>query len=230
MKITYHGHSCFLVETGGTRVLVDPFISGNPNAVIGPESLDVDAIALSHGHGDHVGDAVQIAKKNDCPIIANYEISGYLAAREGVKVEPMHIGGTANFDWGKVKMTLAFHGSGIELGDGQFQYGGQPAGLLITMEGKTFYHAGDTALFGDMKLIGELNQIDAAALPIGDRFTMGPDDALIAAKYLKAGIYIPMHYNTMEVITQDPVKWVSMLENEGLRGNPLSNGESFVIE
>lgn len=230
MKITYYGHSCFLLEFGGEKVIVDPFISDNPHTVMKPEELEVAAILLTHGHSDHVGDAVNIAKRCDCPIIANYEIAQYLNAKEDVKVEPMHIGGTLSAPWGKVKMTLAFHGSGLELGAGKFEYGGLPAGLLIRMGDRTFYHAGDTALFGDMKIIGELNHIDVAALPIGDRFTMGPEDALIAATWLKSDCYIPMHYNTMPAIQQDPHKWVKELSNRMLRGVVLESGQSISIE
>lgn len=228
MKVTFHGQSCFLVEAGGKTVIIDPFLNGNPNAKIKPEDVKVDAVLITHGHGDHVGDAVQIAKQNDCPIIANFELSLYLS-KQGAKIHPMHIGGAHEFDFGRVKLTLAFHGSGIELPNGEFAYGGQPAGLLLTMDGKTMYHAGDTGLFGDMKLIGELNKIDVACLPIGDNFTMGPDDALLAATWIKAGVTIPMHYNTFPLIAQDADKWVARLSEFDLRGAVLNGGESLDV-
>lgn len=229
MKITFQGHSCFLVESEGVRVLIDPFISGNPSAIAKPEDFSVDAVILTHGHGDHISDAVAVAKRCDCPIIANYEISTYLSAKEGVKIDPMHVGGAIYPEWGRIKLTLAFHGSDIELGHGEFMPGGHPAGVLLTMHGKTFYHAGDTALFGDMKLIAELNRIDAAALPIGDRFTMGPEDALIAASWLNAEAYIPMHFGTFPLIAQNPENWVNQLEEKGLKGYALKAGESITI-
>lgn len=229
MKVTYHGHACFTVEAEGKKVIIDPFLNGNPKADIKPEDVRVDAVLLTHGHGDHVGDAVQIARANDCPIIANFELATYFANKENVKAHPMHIGGAHPFDFGRVKLTLAFHGSGIEVGPGEFVYGGQPAGLLLTMGGKTFYHAGDTALFGDMKLIGELNKIDIAALPIGDNFTMGPDDGLLAASWIKAGLTVPIHFDTFPLIAQDAGAWVERLQEYGLTGQVMESGQSVNV-
>ncbi|MFD2169485.1 metal-dependent hydrolase [Tumebacillus lipolyticus] len=229
MKVTFLGHACTLVEAGGKRVIIDPFLKGNPQATVSPAEVDVDAVLITHGHGDHVGDAVEIAKRNDCTIIANFEIAEYLEAKHGVKAHGMHIGGAHQFEFGRVKLTQAFHGSGIELGNGEFMYGGQPAGILLTMDGKTFYHAGDTGLFGDMKLIGELNAVDIAALPIGDNYTMGPDDALLAARWINAGVTFPIHYNTLPLIAQDADAWVERLQAHDLNGKVLKPNQSIQV-
>lgn len=228
MNIQYLGHSCFLVQHEDTRVIIDPFLTHNPKAAMKAEDVQVDAVILTHGHGDHFGDALDIARKNDCPIVASYEICEYVN-EQGLKSVSVGLGGSVKFDWGRVKQTLAFHGTGLELPDGRTINGGNPAGVLVTIGDKTFYHAGDTGLFGDMKLIGELNRLDAAALPIGDKFTMGPEDALVAATWLNAGLYIPMHYNTFPAIAQDGDQWVSNLAECGLRGAALKPGESVSV-
>ncbi|MFD0868354.1 metal-dependent hydrolase [Chlamydia abortus] len=227
MKITFYGHSCLLAEHEGTRVIIDPFISGNPASGIRPADLRVDAVLLTHGHDDHFGDSLEIAKANDCPIVANFELASY-CEQKGAKVHAMNTGGSYSFDGFRVKFTLAFHGSSLREGD-SFLYAGQPAGILLTMGDKTLYHAGDTALFGDMKLIGELNRIDAAALPIGDNFTMGPEDAVLAAQWVRAKKVIPLHYNTFPVIAQDPDRFVDMLKEVGIEGKALGIGESLEI-
>lgn len=228
MKLTYLSHSCFLVESENATVIIDPFLSGNPQATVGPDSIKVDAILITHGHSDHVGDAVAIAKENNCKIITNFELAMHLAKSE-VEVHPLGIGGSFNFEWGKVKLTQAFHGSGIETGTGDFLYGGMPTGILLTMEGKTLYHAGDTGLFGDMKIIGELSSIDVAALPIGDNFTMGIEDATVAATWLQAKKYVPVHYNTFDLIKQNPEEWKSLMTEKGLDVAIMATGESILI-
>lgn len=225
MKITYHGHACFEVEHDAHRVIIDPFLSGNGKADVKPEDVRVEAILLTHGHGDHVGDTEAIAKSNDAVIIAPFELAMYFG-RKGLKVHPMHLGGAHEFAFGKVKLTLAFHGSGLELPD-RIEYAGNPCGFLLTMGGKTFFHAGDTGLFSDLKLIGDRNAIDIAALPIGDNFTMGPEDGLLAAEWVHAKTTIPMHYDTFELIAQDGQKFCDNLEAIGLKGQLLTPGQEL---
>lgn len=223
MKVTYHGQSCFILEHDEHRIIVDPFLSGNDKAVISSDDVDVSYVLLTHGHGDHVLDAEAIARKNNATIIAPNELAGFYGAK-GLNVHPLGTGGKFDFPFGRVKVTLAFHGSGIETENG-LVYVGPPVGFLITMGGKTVYHAGDTGLFGDMKILGELNQIDVALLPIGDNFTMGPDDALIASEWLRAKTVIPMHYNTFPLIAQDGDAFVHDLKSKGIAGIALKIGE-----
>lgn len=227
MKIKYLGHSCFLVESKEYKVIIDPFLKGNPQTNFQPSDIEVNAVLITHGHFDHIGDAVEIAQNNNCIIVSNAEVAGYLG-KFGVNVHGMNIGGAYHFDFGRVQLTQAIHGSEITDGENQL-YGGLAAGILLTMDGTTFYHAGDTGLFGDMKLIGELNQIDVAALPIGDNFTMGPKDALIAAKWIQPKIAIPIHFNTFPVIEQDSKQWVEEVSQYNIRGVVLELGESFDI-
>lgn len=229
MKITFFGHSGMSVTSAsGTTVVIDPFLSGNEQCNISPKDVKADAIVLSHAHDDHLGDTIEIAKHNNCPVIAVFELAMILQ-NEGVEVHPMNIGGGYDFGDYYVKFTLAFHGSSVA-GKDQFAYAGQPAGIILKMDEKTLYHAGDTALFSDMKLIGELNDIDIAALPIGDNFTMGPADALLAAQWVKAKHVIPIHYDTFPVIAQDASAFAKQLEKHDIQGHPLKIGESFTLQ
>ncbi|MEE8185292.1 MAG: metal-dependent hydrolase [Thermodesulfobacteriota bacterium] len=223
MKVTYHGHSCFLIEGSKHNVIFDPFLKDNPLAKIRPEDVKVDAILVSHGHLDHVGDAVEISKKNNATIIAPFELANYFQSK-GAESHPMHIGGAYNFPFGTVKLTIAHHGSTTETGAV-----GNPCGFILTMDNKVVYHAGDTGLFYDMKLIGELNNLDVALIPIGDNFTMGIPDALKAVEFLKPKIAIPMHYNTFDVIKQDPEEFIEGLKDSPSRGVVLGIGESLEI-
>lgn len=229
MKITYHGHSVVQVETGTTSLIIDPFLTGNTLAKVAAEDIQVDYILLTHGHNDHVGDTVALAQRNNATVIAPNELAVFLSWK-GCQVHPMHIGGAAQFDFGRVKLTQAFHGSAYTDDEAQqIVYTGMPSGILLTIGGKTLYHAGDTALFSDMKLIGELNQIDLAFLPIGDNFTMGPDDALLAAEWLKADQIVPIHYNTFPMIKQDPHQFTDQLKAKGLAGKVLESGETIEL-
>lgn len=227
MKIVYNGHSVVFIKTAKANLVIDPFITGNGLAKWSVDDLPkIDAILLTHGHNDHVGDTEAIAKRDDALVIGIAELATYFGWK-GIRTHGMSIGGGYDFDFGRVKMTQAFHGSSYtEEENKRIVYAGMPAGLLLSIEGKTIYHAGDTALFSDMKLIGEQNDIDIAFLPIGDNFTMGPGDALLAAEWLKAKIVIPIHYNTFPFIRQDARAFVSRL---GGKGKYLAPGESIEL-
>jgi L-ascorbate metabolism protein UlaG (beta-lactamase superfamily) len=227
MKISYHGHSVVQIQTNGKTILIDPFITGNRLTDLKVDDVKPDVIILSHGHGDHVGDTVELAKRHNALVVATAELATYLSW-QGVKTHGMHIGGSYQFDFGRVKLTQAFHGSGfVDEKNKQIIYCGMPAGILFMNEGKTIYHAGDTALFSDMRLIGERHPIDVAFLPIGDNFTMGPEDAAYAAKLLNAKTVVPMHYNTFPPIKKDPYQFIELLE--GQNGQVLQPGEAIEI-
>jgi L-ascorbate metabolism protein UlaG (beta-lactamase superfamily) len=221
-KLTYLGHSAFLVEGTKGAVVIDPFLTGNPTAKASKDSIRVKAVLLTHGHGDHLGDGIEIAKASKATIVAPFELAGY-CAKAGAEIHPMHIGGAHEFAFGRVKLTIAHHGSCAPDGT----YTGNPCGFLLTIDGKTLYHTGDTGLFFDMKLIGELNTIHVATLPIGDNFTMGIDDAVKAAELLRPQLAVPMHYKTFDVIDVDPKEFVRRVEQKGLKGRVLPVGESL---
>ena len=211
MEISYHGHSVVKIMTHTHTILIDPFITGNGQTDLDAAKEKVDVILVTHGHNDHLGDTVDLAKRNNATVIATFELANYVESF-GINVHAMGIGGSYDFEFGTVKFTQAFHSSSFTTEDGEIIYGGMPAGVLFTSEGKTIYHAGDTALFGDMKLIGERNNIDVAFLPIGDNFTMGPEDAAYAVQLLKPQIVVPVHYNTFPPIKQDPQIFKNLVE------------------
>ncbi|CDQ18294.1 L-ascorbate metabolism protein UlaG, beta-lactamase superfamily [Halobacillus karajensis] len=226
MKVSYHGHAVVKVEANGKTILIDPFISENGNTDLDADEVKADVILLTHGHNDHVGDTFEIAKRNDTQVVAPFELAEYLG-NKGLNAHPMHIGGGHEFDFGYVKFTQAFHGSSYTEEDGTIIYTGMPAGILLTIDGKTIYHAGDTGLFSDMKLIGERNDIDLAFLPIGDNFTMGPSDALVAAEWIQAKQVVPVHYNTFDLINQDGDAFAE--EVKPGTGKALKPGESLEL-
>jgi len=226
LMLRYHGHDCWEFDDGSHRVLIDPFLSGNPQADVKADAFrTLDAILITHGHGDHIGDTVAIAKQTGALVISNYEIVNYLGG-QGCKGHPLHIGGGHQFPFGHVKLTIAHHGSTGPNGEAL----GNPAGIVLTMGGKKVYHAGDTGLFLDMQLIGEAwGPLDVALLPIGDNFTMGIDDAVRAAGFLKAKINIPMHYGTFDVIQADPHEFARKVELAGGKAAVVNPGSEYKI-
>lgn len=203
MRIKYLGHSAVIIKDFNFKAIIDPFISENPKSNYNEEDLEgLTHIFVTHGHGDHLGDTVELAKKYNSKVITNFEIANYLEMKEDIDTHPMHIGGRTNFDFGTVKMTPALHGSGIYTENG-FLDGGNPGGFVIDIKGKKVYHAGDTGLTMDMKLL-EIENIDIALLPIGGNFTMDIDDAVRAVEFINPKKVIPIHYKTFDVIDADP--------------------------
>ncbi len=219
MQIKFHGHSCFELSEGDTRVLVDPFLApNNPAASASAEDVDPTHIAITHGHVDHMADAVGVATRTGAECVAIVEIANWLEEQGVEKVYDPNLGGTVRFDWGWIKLVPAWHTSTIA-GSGEAPYSptpgtvtGTPAGLLINLGGVTIYHAGDTCLFGDMKLIAERNPVDVALLPIGDHYTMDRHDAAVAAEFIGAATVIPMHFDTFPPIETDAAAFKSDVE------------------
>lgn len=208
MKLHYLGQSGFAVSTGEHLVLIDPFLSGNPVAVDRPESFSPSHIVLTHAHGDHYGDTEEIARRSGATVVTSFEVANYLGQR-GIEALGMNVGGQASLPFGTVKYTPAWHSNSLPDGT----YAGMPAGVILTLEGQRVYHAGDTALFGDMALFGR-GGLDLAILPIGDLFTMGPEDAVEAVKLLQPKRVVPVHYNTFPPIQQDPEAFKRLVERE----------------
>lgn len=202
-RLTWHGHSCFLLETDGTRIIIDPWLTGNPVADISADEVgDLDFILVSHGHGDHFADAIPLARRTGATLVASYEIVSFAQSQGIENAHPMHIGGGHEFPFGYAKMTPAAHGGEVE-GDDEGKFTTNPAGWWLRLkEGPRVYHAGDTGLIMDMKLLE--GRVDVAMLPIGDNFTMGPEDAVRAVEFIRPGVVIPMHYNTFDLLKQDP--------------------------
>lgn len=212
MKITYYGHACFLIETDKHKLLFDPFISFNELAKhVRLDEIECDYLLISHGHEDHVADAEQIAKRTGAKLVSNFEIVSWFEAKGIENNHPMNHGGSWKFDFGTLKYVNAIHSS--VLPDGS--YGGNPGGFVLKIDGKTIYFAGDTALHYDMKLLGEFENIDVAILPIGDNFTMGIDDAIIASTFIQCDEIIGMHYDTFPYIKIDKEEAVNAFQKAG---------------
>ena len=226
VKLIFHGHSCWEVQGTKHRILIDPYLTGNPLADVQPaEFSQLDAILLSHGHGDHIGDAEAIAKKSGALVVANFEIANYFAKR-GCKTHGLSIGGGHEFPFGRVKLVIAHHGSTGPEGESL----GSPAGIVFFIDDKRIYHTGDTAVFLDMQLIAELNgPFDACMLPIGDNFTMGIEDAVRACEMIRAKIHMPMHYNTFPVVQADGEEFVKRVIARGLDAGVVRPGESVEV-
>jgi len=225
-SLTWYGHATLGLNVGKYQLLIDPFFTGNPTAAISVNETHADYILITHGHGDHVGDAQSIAKRDNATIISNFEISNWFEA-QGYQTHAQHLGGGYQHPFGYLKLTLALHGSALPDGS----YGGNPAGFLLTTpDGKKIYMAGDTGLFGDMTLTGD-EGIDLAVIPIGDNYTMGPDDALRAVKLLRPKVVVPIHYNTWPLIEQDPQTWKARVEAEtNTKVVVLKPGESLELD
>ncbi|PSN83147.1 metal-dependent hydrolase [Candidatus Marsarchaeota G2 archaeon ECH_B_SAG-F08] len=210
MKIRYLGHACFTLEDQSKTIIIDPFLTGNPVAAEKSDSIKADLILVTHGHSDHLGDALFLSKKLGTPIFTTYELSVRLE-KDGAKAVGGNHGGTYDFGFAKVKITWAVHSSSY--GE-SLNVAGNPCGFVIKMGGKNIYHAGDTDVFYDMKLIGERNNLDVALLPIGGFYTMDSHDAIYAVEYLQPKIVIPMHYNTFPIIKADAMEFKKNVETK----------------
>lgn len=228
MKLTYYGHSAFQIETGTATLLFDPFITGNPLAegVVAAAELNPTVILLTHAHGDHWGDTVAIAQRTGALVVANYEITQYLTRVHGyTHVHPMNAGGSWDFSWGRVTQTYARHSSSFPDGT----YGGNPNGYILQLEGRTIYDMGDTCAFAEMAWIGEEYAIDLALIPIGDDFTMGPKEAVRAARMVRPKLSVPIHYNTFPLIRVNETDWVRRMAEAGLEAQVLRAGETMEL-
>lgn len=217
-ELTFLGHAGFSISDTAHTVVIDPFLTGNPVAVTKPEDVTCQTLVLTHGHADHVGDAISIAKRNGATIVGAFELCTW-ATEQGIeRTQPMNPGGRIDTDFGYVALTQAFHSSSYE-----GRYMGQPCGVVLNIGGVTIYHCGDTALFGDMKLIGEIYKPDIACIPVGDRFTMGPELGRRAAELIGAPVAVPIHYATFGLLTSD----ISAFQPKGIEVRALTPGETM---
>jgi L-ascorbate metabolism protein UlaG (beta-lactamase superfamily) len=223
MKMTFLGHACVHIETNGTNIVIDPFISGNPACPAKLEDIQADVVILTHAHGDHWGDSLALAERG-AMLIGTWEIGMYAQKHGAKNAVAMNIGGTFRQPWGSLKLVPAWHSSSFPDGT----YGGMPCGVVLNLEGKNIYHSGDTALFSDMTLIGDIG-LDFAFVCAGDFYTMGPEDALKALKLLRPKAVTPIHHSTFDGIRQDAQAFCSAAEGLGVRGHPLAPGQSVEL-
>ncbi|HCY84306.1 MAG TPA: metal-dependent hydrolase [Desulfobacteraceae bacterium] len=225
MKLRYFSHSAFqMVTDQGHRILIDPFLTDNPTSPVSADEVEADFILLTHGHGDHFGDTLSIAERCNALCICENELASYIGDK-GLRAHNMHIGGGFDFEFGRVKLTQALHSSSTP--DNQCH--GSATGLLITIGDQTIYHTGDTGLFSDLKLIGDMNDVDIMMVPIGDNFTMGIDDAVTACEFVNPDLAIPIHYNTFPVIQADPLVFKKKLTAKGIGCKVLEFGQEIEI-
>ena len=220
MELTFLGHACFLLDDGSCKVLTDPFLTGNGLAAASADQVEADFIFVTHGHGDHTGDAEAIAKRTDATVCCTVDLAEGVFGPAGVKTQVGNLGGKIPMPFGSAKFFQAIHGSGVP--------GCLTCGFIFEMGGKKIYHAGDTALMSDMALLAD-EEIDVALLPIGDVFTMGPEDALRAVKMIRPKLVVPMHYNTFPPIAQDPEAFAASVRAAGFQAQVLRPGESLCI-
>ena len=220
MNIQFLGHACFLLDDGAHKALVDPYLTGNPLAAVSADQVEADMIFVTHGHGDHVGDAVSIARRTGAQVCCPIELGEAVFVPAGISVVSGNLGGWTKTPFGRVKLTAAIHGSGVA--------GGLACGFLFEMGGKKIYHAGDTALTSDMALLAA-EGIDVALLPIGDFYTMGPEDALRAVEMIRPGLTIPMHFNTMPPIVQDGDAFAAAVQAASYPAKVLQPGETLEL-
>ena len=218
ITLTWYGHSTFTLESDGKKLIIDPFLTNNPLAAASPDEMNPELILLSHAHGDHLGDTVDIARRSGALVVANFEIGGWLMKQDLENVVQVNPGGTFRGDFLDARWTIAHHSSSFPDGT----YGGQPNGFVIKAHGKNLYYAGDTDIFLEMQLIGDMG-IDVAFLPIGDHFTMGPEDSLKAIEMIRPKAVVPMHYNTFPPIVQDVAEWANKV-------NTLTQATPIVLD